>query len=276
MPKDFEDFQDIDEFVPRNNFSSTKGEILDEVFKKAEVKKELNKTKTKKNKNKPFLKSGILLMLIAFICWIIIVSSPWVYVKTDSEFFGQNEMFLSLEDVDKPVYEGDIKNVFEPNNCSENSCSYLGLNFDDFNQDTRMIIYCLFAFIIIGLVFTIIQIIDRLKGFSTESFMLFHSLFAFFTIAVGLYLLIILVKYLGVYLLLYHNASFLTQNLLLKNVVIVFPVVLIFILTVCAIVKISFSILKMNFVELTKKSKADDSVNPFFIYKNRNKNGGMH
>ena len=88
-------------------------------------------------------------------------------------------------------------------------------------------------------------------------------------ISVGLlvFLLIQLMKFLSVYFLFVYNDSFISTD----NVLFISPVGIVLFFIIIAIIKTSFSIMKINYTELYKKYTITKTKNPFFIYKGGSK-----
>ena len=267
MAFDEEDSLDEEFLRAKKTDRLTKEDILDEDFKKARIIRGKNLMGPKKKKKKPFLLSGIFLIIVALICIGIIIKAPWAYIKADQyENSGEADAFI-FKDYDKYDLGDDnesqtIINIFEPKNCSDD-CNYLGLTFDDFYTPPKITFYGFILLVILGIIFLLYQLIDRKRNFSFESFIITHSIFSAVTIIVCTYLLIVLLKFFGVYLLLYYNDPFILSN----NIIFLSPVVLVLVFILLGIIKVMFSILKFNYNQLKQDIKEKDSKNPFFIYK---------
>ena len=107
------------------------------------------------------------------------------------------------------------------------------------------------------------QIIDRKYNFGTELFTLIHSIFLALTIIVSMFIVMLILKFFGVYLLIYYNSPI---NLT-ENIAFVSPVTIALAFILLGVVKVSFSVLKINCNQLKQKYKEKNTKNPFFIYR---------
>lgn len=268
MTSNEEDSLDEDFFQTSKLDRVTKEDILDESFKRAEVITGKKFKGTKIAKKKPFLQSGIYLIIVVLICIGIITYAPWAYVKADQDANGGEADAFIFKNYDKDDlgYDNEsqtIINVFEPEKCNSSDCNYLGLTFDDFNTTPKITLYGFIILVILGLIFVIYQIIDRMRNFTFESFIIIHSIFSAITIIVCAYLLIVILKFFGVYFLLYYNDPLILTN----NIAFFSPVVILLTFILCSVIKVMFSLLKINCKEFSQNIKDKDSKNPFFIYK---------
>ena len=154
----------------------TKEKILDEAFKKADVlreKKIKNKRmkKTIKTVDRPFLRSGILIIIIAIIMLTFTEYSPWMYIDHETDMDSATHViyrdFNQVEEINQTVLD-----LFQSpcNNCSNNSNTqnYIGLTFDDFTNSPQTISNGIMILIVLGIIFTMFLIIDRFHRFSDE------------------------------------------------------------------------------------------------------------
>lgn len=260
-----------DFFLTTKNEKTTKEEVLDENFKNVKDLKEKKSEDKKTIMKKPFLKSGIILVIVAVIC-LGIIYAPWAYVRCDSDYEdGKVDKFIFKNcDEDDIGYDNEsqkIINIFESNNCSNSSCNYVGLTFDDFSNTPKITFYGFSFLALLGLIFIIFQLIERKHSFSVERFTIVHSIFSTVTIIVSTFLFVLIIKFFGIYFLLYYNDPFLTT----KNIVFVSPVAITLLFTLAAIIKVTFSIMKINCIELEKNLNTNEPKNPFFIYKGGSK-----
>ena len=97
MRSDFEDNLNEDFFINSKYEKTSKDDILDINLEKAKDIHGINKKRTKKEKKKPFLKSGIVLLILSLICiGLIIAPTPWGYIKSESETLGDVEKFSGI------------------------------------------------------------------------------------------------------------------------------------------------------------------------------------
>lgn len=248
------DEEQIDEFsiqIKRKN--NAKDKILDENFKKAQEKKNFKKEK-KEKKKKPFLKSGIALIIIAVICLSIINYMPWLYVRYDSDInengYVEGTYYKNFKNLDDTI-DPNINSLFELKNGSYQT----GISINDFSNAPKFSLYGFYILIIIGLIFTIVLLIDRYRNFSDIRINILHSVLSAVTIIVCIYIIYLLVKFIGAHLLMMHNLPEILQTL--PNVILIFPVPLAIIITTAGIMKVTFTILKINLFKLEKTTSPD-------------------
>lgn len=243
---------------------SIKEDILDESFKKAEISKEIQTKKGKKISKEPFRKLGIVLIIISIISLAIINFLPWMYIRYDAEYGTIEEFYYrGLENKEGNYYE-EVNYIFESPciNCSYNSKNYIGVTEDDFTNIPKVASNGFFALVILGLIYTIFEIIKRKYNFFMETALIIHSIYAAAAIFISIVVAVSSIKFLGIYFLLYYNMSFIEASGV-NNVILIFvaPIILIFVSS--AIIKISITVLKINFDEFEKKSKMDKSQPSF-------------
>jgi magnesium-transporting ATPase (P-type) len=236
----------------------TKEKILDETFKKAELQKgkpQNNKEekKTKKPVERPFLKSCILLIIVAIIALTFINYSPWMYINHQTNE-GPVEQFV-YRDIDNDVeFNQTLLGLFYSpcTNCSNNSQNYIGLTFDDFTESPQTISNGIFALIIIGIIFTVFLVIDKFRRFSEEIIYATHSLFSIGAIITSMIILISTIKFIGTYFLLYHNQPFIEMSGI-NNINIIFLTPIIIVILSFIIIRGSIMTFKINYREMEKK-----------------------
>jgi len=191
---------------------------------------------------RPFRKAGILLIIIALVCLLLINSLPWAYFKYEPQ---NNEEF-----VEELYYKDDI-NVNLPQVSflnSENGSYYIGINSGDFIYAYDMTFYCFISFIIIGAILTIFEILTKGKKKLHEISILINSFAILITALLCIFLISIYIKFLGAHLLLYYNSSSISNYF--SNISIIFPGAFIIVIIVSGILKIVFTTIKMYFKEL--------------------------
>jgi hypothetical protein len=240
-----------------------KEEILDETFKKAEFLKNTQSTKEKKKtSDKPFFKSGIIIIIIAIVALALITFTPWMYAKYDignastQQFFYKD--FQNEEIKNNKTLLENITNLFDSpcKNCTNNSQNYIGLTIKDFGDIPKLTSYGLVALIIMGLIFTIFVIIDRFRNFSFEKSYLVCSIFAASYVVTSVFILLLSIKFLASHFLLYYNEPFIRTSGL-TNVTLIFlaPIILVFFSS--AIMKGSMTVMKINFREVEKRLESE-------------------
>jgi hypothetical protein len=263
QPGDQEEFDEDFGLDFKSNIS-IKEDILDENFKKAQLKKKgfKNQEKEKKRK-KPFLKSGIALIVIAIICIALINYLPWLYIKYEPEGEHIEESYYRDFVNYNNSYPQNITGLFEP----ENGSSYIGLSLDDFSNIPKTASYLFISLLVLGILFTIIVLLDRLRNYSLEFVVTMHSIFSTIAIIICIYLIFILVKFLGAHFLLYHNQPLIITTL--PNVILLFPVPILLIFLASGIMKTAASIMKMNYRELKRVMKPESQKKSLYTYKIR-------
>jgi hypothetical protein len=238
-------------------------QILDETFKKAEkTYKHRSSDKEKSNqigKVKTFPRLGILLIVFALLILIIINISPWLYVKYDANF-GEMDVFFN-----KNLNSGDIEHtaildLFE-------SPYYLGLSAADFANTYTSVFNGVLILLILGSAITIFGAIDKFRDFSAENFIIIHFIFAIAAIITFIFIVLSMMKFLGGYLLLFHNMALIKESgPNLDIMVFTFPTA--FMLTVLGviIIKVMFTIIRIDFNGLLKIVETDTSELSFSHY----------
>lgn len=231
----------------------SKDELLDENFKKAEKTKLKKDDKKTKVENKPFLKTGILLLLIALICLMIVNFLPWAYVRCEnSSGGGEVEAFIYSSDKASDINEKDIVNIFEVSevNSTLYSSNFVGINFDDFKISASILNLGFVFLSLMAIGFIIFQMIDRSKNIFKNGFMFFHSAFSCLIIIACFFLLFSLVKFFSVYPLLSYNSAFINNS----NVLILFPVPIAISIVMLIVIKAFFSVMKIYIKKIRDKT----------------------
>lgn len=244
---------DDDFFINDKKKEKIKEQNLDEKFKKTQKKDK--KTKEKTSRKKPFLLLGIVLIIIGASCFVMVEYGPLLYVKYEP-VQSQNITIEKIYYKDFQQYiseDEEIHNFFELN-----SSKYLGVSPDDFTPYLKTGIYTSYGLILMGVIFTILQIIFGIIDFDYKKSLILHSFFASAAAIICVYLIFISTKFFAAYILYILNYGIITN--VLGNAVIVFitPVILLFIFA--AGLKICFVILKADYNEFesifdTKKPK---------------------
>jgi hypothetical protein len=240
-----EEFEE-DFFLSKKKKERLKEELLDKDFKKALSSgpyKGIKKPFKKSVKKKPFLKFGIFLIIMAFICILIVNLSPWLYVRYGTNDSPIEELYYRDFDNKKSIENTNISLFFK----SQDSSTYLGVSFDDFINIPRNSVYIFITIIILGFIFTLIEILNHWKNFSSVIRSITHTFFALLVSIICIYLLYINLHFFSSNILEYNNIGFIKDSLPNVSFVFITPVVLIFI--VALILKISFSVMKLNFRE---------------------------
>ena len=150
------------------------------------------------------------------------------------------------------------------NNCSSNSRHFIGLSLDDFSYTPGMAFTAFLIMAILGAIFTAFQLIDKfLRKFSMDTIAIVHSMFAAGIILSSTYVVILVIKFFGTYLLIFHNEPFIPLEEL--RVIFIAPIILFVIAAV--LIKGGTAIVKMNFNELKMRFKTEIPEDSFSVYK---------
>ena len=249
-----------------------KEEILDETFKKAEFLKKTQPTKEKKKtSDKPFFKSGIIIIIIAIVALAIINFTPWMYAKYDIDNTSTQQFFyINFENEEiknnKTLLE-NITNLFDSpcKNCTNNSQNYIGLTIKDFGDIPKLTSYGLAALMIMGLIFTIFVIIDRFRNFSFEKLYLVCSIFTAGYVVTSVFILLLSIKFLASHFLIYYNEPFIKTSGI-TNVTLIFLAPIMMVFFSCAIMKGSMTVMKINFREVEKRLESGEPKKANYAY----------
>ena len=157
--------EDIDRTIaPNSRREKIKDEFLDDTFNRAKTQPSIRPNVRKINPKKPFLKSGILIIVIALLCLAIVNFLPWIYIEYDNQEFGTvKETFTfsyetdfkneKLETVNLAKLNstaiGNIYGLFE-SQCSDSSSNFIGLSINDFSDNAKMTTYSFFVLILLA------------------------------------------------------------------------------------------------------------------------------
>jgi len=254
----------------------TKEEVLDEVFIKAQALKgkKVKKTEVKKKKvstGRPFLKTGIILIIIAIAALVVIEQTPWLYIRHEANDGSSEQLFYRDFETRNPEItkiNQTVLNIFNSpcNNCSNNSNNFIGLTIDDFTTTPQTTSSGFIALLLIGVIFTVFVIIDKFRNFYDEIVLAVHSLCSVGAIVACMIILISCMKFLGAYLLLHHNWSFIEISGI-ENVRLVFLAPIILIVLTLMTLRGSMMILKINFREMKKMFHLDKTKSPYSTYR---------
>jgi len=232
----------------------TKERILDETFKKAEVSHGLRSsdsgTHKKRSYEKTFPKVGLLIIALAIVGLLFINNVPWVYIRYDA---GKEAVFdSSFENVGNQT----LLNIFK-------SPYHLGLSTDDVTYAHSMIFIGFVSLIILGIVITIFGILDKFRDFSIETFITIHFIFTTAIIAPSTFIALSGMKILGAHFLFYHNSNLILDP---KLAFLFFPAVVIAVVLGLIVIKLMFTVIRMDFNALQKIKENETSEPPFPHY----------
>jgi hypothetical protein len=257
-----------DDFFPdiRMSRKAAKKNILDETFKKAEMTIGLRPSKKKKFQKKTFQKLGIGLIVIGLVSIFAINYLPWMYVKFDTDYGTMQEVFN--RDFKKGNFYDEIDYIFESpcTNCSNNSKSFIGLTKGDFSNIPKLTSYAFIILVLLGIIFTIFEVIERSRNLSVEIAKIIHSIFAVGALIVSVFVVFISIKILSSNLVLYYNKPFI-EIFGIKNVILIFPAPIILIVISLVSIMISIFLIKINFHEFEKKFLSEKTRSTLSGYK---------
>ena len=231
-----------------------KERILDETFKKAEVSHGLrfsdSGTHKKRSYEKTFPKVGLLIIALAIVGLLFINNVPWVYIRYD---VGKEAVFdSSFENVGNQT----LLNIFK-------SPYHLGLSTDDVTYAYSMIFIGFISLIILGIVITIFGILDKFRDFSIETFIIIHFIFTTAIIAPSTFIALSGMKILGAHFLFYHNSNLILDP---ELTFLFFPAVVTAVVLGLIIIKLMFTVIRMDFSALQKIKDVETSEPSFPHY----------
>ena len=235
-----------------------KEKILDESFEKAERSKGIKVEDTKATTKKPpFPKLGIFFIIIAIVALIVINVLPWFFTIFDAEYGTIQEFyFKDFENKDDRYYQS-LDNVFESQctNCSMSSKNFIGISKDDLFDVPKNSSYTFYLLILLGIIFTIISIIDNSRHYSRSIISIIHSTFATTGVIIGTFIILLNIKFLSVHFLIFFNRAFIDTSGA-TNIRFIFFAPLFLIIISIAIVLISVIEININLREFDKKRKS--------------------
>jgi hypothetical protein len=175
-----------------------------------------------------------------------------MYVKFDTDYGIKQEVFY--RDLTKGNYYDEIDYLFESpcKNCSNNSKNFIGLNTDDFKNIPKNSSYGFIIIMLLGIIFTLFEMIERWRNFSIDKAIIAHSIFSAAALIVFVYILFISIKFISSNVVLYYNRAFI-EIFSINNVFLIFPIPVILIVISFVGILISIIIMKINFHELERK-----------------------
>lgn len=241
-----------------------KEQLLDEAFKKAEIKRGLrffDDKSPKKSYEKTFPKLGVLLIVLSIFGLIFINNAPWAFIKYNTDY-GSVDAYIYRDFDERNNEYPEIIKLFE-------TPYYMGLSIFDFTNTPSLAFNGFVSLIILGLLITILGIIDKKFNFSIQTFTLFHFIFASVAIIPCIFIVISVMNFLSAHLLLFYNISQINQ--LIPNITftfLTFPAAFLLVALGFIIIKIEFTVMKVDLNELQKLSQIDKPAlkKPFSNY----------
>ena len=248
-------------------------QVLDESFKKAEISRNLQSTYKRATSNPIWekdlgkgttSKTGSILIIIAILAIVCIYFMPWAFIAYNADYIegdGYGAYALIFNNAKSNDIESqDIVDLFGTPN-------YIGVTISDFTDTPIKTVGGFISLAILGLLFWFFQMIDRFRKFSAATFSIIHCFFAGSSALIGVYIILSVSKFIGVYFLIAHNMN-LEQFPSLKTIIIFLNPIIIIILGV-VIVKSSYTVIKIYYTELERKSIGRNARHSFF------KTGGL-
>jgi len=251
------------EFIEEDNSVNSikeeklKEQFLDDAFKKAEVKRGFKQSDNKKSKKttyeKRFPKLWILLIAAAIIGLICVNYVSWGYVKYDT---GTSKIEVSIN---RDFILHNESKIVTDINASKNITNlfsqpyHLGLSTNDFKSAPEVTYNCFICLIVLGIIIIIFGIIDKIINFSSEIFICIHFIIATTVIFPCMFIVLSAVKFIGAQILLYYNIHFITAKIL----AVAFPAAFVFIVIGFVIIRLIFTVMRMDFKEMQKLLKTD-------------------
>jgi len=234
--------------------------MIDNAFKKAEIKRILHssdKNSEKKSYKKTFPKFGFVLIVCAIIGFIIVSYVPWAYIEYGSET-ELTTVTIYKDFVMKNSENTQIYDLFQ-------SPYYLGLSMgdgastNDFREAATLEIYGFISLIALGILITIFGILDKMRNFSWEIFVITKFVISTATIIPGMFIVLSVAKFLGAHFIQYHN----TFPGGYTNITILFPAAFMLIIFGFIIIKLAFTVMKINFNKI-QETKEDEAFEDTF------------
>jgi len=246
----------------KSSKKSTKEKILDESFRKAEKSKGINNDETSKEsiKARPFLKLGVLFIIVAIFALVVINYVPWMFIRFDAEYGTINAFYYSDLETKETGYYLEIDYIFESKctNCSDFSKNFIGISKDDFSDVPKNCSYASYILIIVGVVFTILWIFYKFRNYFSSFITIIHSSFATANIIFGSFIIFLNAKFLSVHYLSYFNKPFIETSGL-SNIIFLFLAPLLLMIIGIGSIIISIIIININ-LRVYEKKRSLESI----------------
>ncbi len=234
-----------------------KEQFLDEAFKNAEDKRGVKKPDDKKRKKTTYKKKFpllcILLIATAIIFWISINYVTWGYIKYDT---GSSKIEVSINrDFALYTESGEVTDI----NASKDITNlfsqpyHLGLSTNDFSSAPKLSENAVIVLVVLCILILIFWILDKILNFSSEIFILIHFVITTTAIFPCMFIVLSVIKFIGAQILLYYNIHFINA----KIIAVAFPASFVLIILGFVIIRIIFTVIRMDFKEMQKLSKID-------------------
>ena len=192
-----------------------------------------------------------------------------MYIRYSADYGTIEEFYYKGFENKEGNYYEEVDYIFESpcTNCSNNSKNFIGVTKDDFTNIPNMASYGFIFLVLLGLIFTLFELIERMLNFSLEITAMIHTIFAAAAILVSIVIVASCIKFLGLYFLLYYNIPFIEASGV-NNVILIFLAPIILIIISLAIIKVTITVMKINFDEFVKKLKSNKPHPAFSSRKN--------
>jgi len=243
----------------RSSRRASKEKLLDDSFRKAEKSKGIqNDDFQELIKNRPFLKLGVLLIIVGIFALIIINIVPWMFIRFEAEYGTINAFYYNDLEPRNGGYYLEIDNIFESKctNCSDYSKNFIGLTKDDFSNIPSTCSIASYILIVVGVIFTIIEILDKKFHYFYKIIKIIHSSFSTAGIIFGSFLIYLNIKFLSVHFLAFYNTQFIETSGA-NNVIFLFLAPLLLIILSLGILVICLVLININLRKYAKKRKLE-------------------
>jgi hypothetical protein len=251
-------------FISEQRKEKIKEKVLDEDFKKATEFSKKSKHNTERVEKRPFFNLGFGLIFVGVLCLLILNFTPWIYVKYDSNITSEKDIdFFYYRDFEQvgTNQNQEFATFFQQGNSSK----FLGISDNDLTVIPNVGYYIFIVFVLLGMLFTAINIFFiKKKNANIENLRVIHSFFAGIVAILSIYFIYVGVKFFGAMILLIYNNHVISNDVSNLFLAYLAPIILIFI--VAGVLKLSFTIIKVNIREMQKitdEEKTKSSLKKF-------------
>ena len=236
--------------------------MLDNAFKTEEIKRSQHlsgKNPEKKSYKKTFPKVGFVLIICAIIGFIIVSYVPWAYI----EYGPETELTTAIIYKNFKIESGENLEIY----ALFQSPHYLGLSVSDFSETATLELYSFISLIALGILITIFGVLDKMRNFSWEVFVITRFVIGTVTIIPGVLIVFPVAKFLGAHFIQYHN----TFPANYANITILFPAAFMLIIFGFIIIKLALTMVKIDFnkIQETKEDEAFQETFSSTIYRGK-------
>jgi len=234
--------------------------MLDNAFKKAEIRHSprlSNKDSKKKSYRKTFPKFGFVLIVCAIVVFIVVNYVPWAYI----EYGPETELTTVTIYKDFKIENSENTEIYD----LFRSPYYLGIERDDFSEAATLEFYGFISLMALGILITIFGILDKMRNFSWEIFVITHFVISTATIIPGMFIVLSVAKLLGAQFLPHYNVFPAGYT----NIALLFPAAFILIIVGFVIIKLAFTMMKIYFnkIQETKEDEVFEETFSSTVYR---------